>query len=118
MLMNYQIALMKPYFDAGLKSMAEAAKYPVAAIQTCSQFKRTHYFILEAWEAVYRAMLSTYSKSLVADRPLSLDTHSEPLTQDPLLDTITRELSVLHQSHKMIKHLPKNSMLQYQPSVP
>ena len=90
MLMNYQIALMKPYFDAGLKSMAEAAKYPVAAIQTCSQFKRTHYFILEAWEAIYRAMLSTYSKSLVADRPLSLDTHSEPLTQDPLLDTITR----------------------------
>ena len=60
MLMNYQIAVMKPYFDAGLKSLAEAAGYPVAAIKECSQFKRTHYFLIEAWEALYRAMLSVF----------------------------------------------------------
>ena len=36
LLMNYQSALMKPYFDAGLKSLAEAAGYPVAAIRSCS----------------------------------------------------------------------------------
>ena len=41
MLMNYQSALMKAYYDAGLKALARAAGYPLAAIQNSSQFKRT-----------------------------------------------------------------------------
>ena len=53
LLKNYQIALMKPYFDAGLKSLAEASGYPSVAIRNCTQFKRTHFFILESWEAIY-----------------------------------------------------------------
>ena len=57
LLMNYQKALMKPYYDTGLKSLAQAAGYPVAAIQSCSLFQRTHHFILEAWEAMYRVMI-------------------------------------------------------------
>ena len=52
MLMNYQAALMKAYYDAGLKALAGAAGYPLAAIQSSSQFKRSHNFILEAWEAI------------------------------------------------------------------
>jgi len=65
MLKNFQIAcaLMKPYFDAGLKSLAQAAGYPLAAIQSCGQFKRTHNFLLEAWESVYRAMLALFLES-------------------------------------------------------
>ena len=43
MLKNYQLALMKPYFDAGLKSLAKAASYPLAAIQSCGQFKSVSY---------------------------------------------------------------------------
>ena len=46
-LVNYQKALMKPYYDAGLKELARAAGYPLTAIHSCSQFKRTHQFILE-----------------------------------------------------------------------
>ena len=40
MLENDQKALMKVYYmyDAGLKNIAKAAGYPVAAIQSCSQF--------------------------------------------------------------------------------
>lgn len=60
LLMNFQKALMKPYYDAGLKSMAQSAGYPLPAIQSCSQFKRTHNFIMEAWEAIYRAMILEY----------------------------------------------------------
>ena len=56
-LMNFQKALMKTYFDAGLRSLAEACGYPAAAIKNCSQFKKTHLFISEAWEALYRTML-------------------------------------------------------------
>lgn len=65
MLKNFQIALMNPYFDAGLKSLAQAAGYPLAAIQSCGQFKRTHNhnFLLEAWESVYRAMLALFMES-------------------------------------------------------
>ncbi len=60
MLKNVQPALMKAYYDAGLKSLAKAAGYPLAAFKSCGQFKRTHHFLLEAWEAVYRAMLTTF----------------------------------------------------------
>ena len=58
MLMNYQHAIMKPYLDAGLKELAKVAGYPVAAIKSCGQFKRTHRFTLEVWEAVYRSHFS------------------------------------------------------------
>ena len=62
LLMNFQKALMKPYYDAGLKAMAQSVGYPLPAIQACSQFKRTHCFILEAWEAVYRAMILKFEE--------------------------------------------------------
>ena len=73
MLMNFQSALMKPYFDAGLKDLAKAAGYPLASIQACGQFKRTHHFLLEVWEALYRVMLSMFLKQ-----------GEPPLTDDPL----------------------------------
>ena len=62
LLLNYQKALMKPYYDMGLKSMAQATGYPLPAIQNCSQFKRTHQFLMEAWESIYRAMILQYTK--------------------------------------------------------
>ena len=63
MLMNYQSAIIKPYFDAGLKDLAKAAGYPVASIQACGQFKRTHHFLVEVWEAMYRVMITIYSSN-------------------------------------------------------
>ena len=63
MLKNYQIALMKPYFEAGLKHLAKAAGYPVAGIQFCSQFKKTHLFIMEVWETIFCSMLDAFLAS-------------------------------------------------------
>ena len=51
---------MKPYFDMGLSELARAAGYPVAAIQSCSQFKRTHNFIIEVWQVLYLVMLQRF----------------------------------------------------------
>ena len=59
-LKNYQLALMAAYYDAGLKALANAAGYPLAQLQACSNFKRTHHFLLESWEAVYRAMIAKF----------------------------------------------------------
>ena len=73
MLKNYQLALMKPYFDAGLIDLAKAAGYPVPSIQACGQFKRTHHFLLEVWEAIYRVMVSQF-----------FNQHKSPLRNDPL----------------------------------
>ena len=65
---------MKPYFDAGFKDLAKAAGYPVASIQVCGQFKRTHCFLLEVWEALYRAMITVFleKQSEVHTHPLTL----------------------------------------------
>ena len=71
---------MKPYFDAGLKTLAKAAGYPVASIQTCGQFKRTHHFLLEVWEALYRVMISMF-----------LEQFESPITEDPL-KVISRQI--------------------------
>ena len=86
LLLNFQKALMKPYFDSGLKAMAQKAGYPLAAIQTCSQFERTHHFILEMWEAIYRVMLLKYEEqnptmSFVTGADiLAISTDNFPLT--------------------------------------
>ena len=56
----FQIALTKPYFDMGLKELARVAGYPVAAIQSCSQFKRTHSFLMEVWQALYQVIVQRF----------------------------------------------------------
>ena len=66
LLVNYQKTLMKPYCDAGLKELARAAGYPLAAIHSCSQFKRTHQFILESWEALYRVVILQHAQELIS----------------------------------------------------
>lgn len=59
-LKNYQLALMAAYYEAVLKALANASGYPLAQLQACSNFKRTHHFLLESWEAVYRAMIAKF----------------------------------------------------------
>ena len=63
LLRNFQQVLMKAYYDAGLREIAQTAGYPAAAIQSCSQFKRTHHFILEAWEALYRVIIEEFTST-------------------------------------------------------
>ena len=45
MLMNYQSAIMKPYFNAGLKDLAKAVGYPVVSIQTWAIQENPLFFI-------------------------------------------------------------------------
>ena len=68
---------MKAYFDAGLKDLARASGYPTEAIQSCSKFKRTHYFLLETWETLFRVMVNIFLS----------DTSSSQFIQDRVKDT-------------------------------
>ena len=54
LLSNFQSVLMKVYFDAGLRDLAETAGCrgeTFSSSAKCSNFKQTNHFILQAWEA-------------------------------------------------------------------
>ena len=98
LLMNYQSALIKPYFDAGLKTLAEACGYSIAAIQNCTQFKRTHHFIMESWEALYQAMLDTFIEASSGD-----DHSTEACMPQTLLERVKTALNKVDQDKRNFK---------------
>jgi hypothetical protein len=51
------------YFEAGLKDAAKTIGYTegvLNSIGSCSKFKRTHLFLLRAWEAIFRVFLESF----------------------------------------------------------
>ena len=60
-LKNYQEVLIKAYYDAGLSELAIASGYQPNSIG--SKFKRTHNFLLEVWETIYRRFLSDFLRT-------------------------------------------------------
>ena len=57
-LKNFQEVLLKIYYDGGLRDLAMASGYQPNSVNT--NFTRTHNFLLEAWEAMYRYLLSAF----------------------------------------------------------
>ena len=102
LLKNYQNAVMKCYFDAGLKELAQCSGYPVAAIQSCSntklQFKRTHHFLIEVWEALYRVILDKF----LEDTTCSDDSPNNPLSRDAITGLVLSAIEKLSNSHRSL----------------
>ena len=62
-LYNYQKPL-KPYADAGLASLVKVAGHraeTLTSLLQASNFRRTHEFLLQAFETFYRYVISLYS---------------------------------------------------------
>ena len=62
-LANFQPVLMKIYYPVGLKDLAIAAGYrgeTLTSLSKCTNFKRTHTFLVQAWQAMYRKMIASF----------------------------------------------------------
>jgi len=63
-LKNFQPVIMKMYYHAGLRDLAKMSGFQGAtltSLENCSHFKRTHQFLLQVWEALYREMFRAYT---------------------------------------------------------
>ena len=70
-----------------MPELAKTAGYPIAAIQTCSQLKRTHLFIMEVWEALFQVMLHSYL---------------EEADYDPIAERVKQQLSLDYTPHYFV----------------
>ena len=58
---------MKPYGDAGISTLASVAAYRAETLTNllkASNFKRTHDFLFQLFEAMYRYFLMLYIENL------------------------------------------------------
>ena len=66
-LYNYQKVLLKIYGDAGLIQLSKVSGHrgeTLTSLVLASHFKKTHHFILQSYEAIYRNFLKSYLSSL------------------------------------------------------
>ena len=59
----------KVYFEVGLKDLARASILTLTFLDNASNFKRTHAFLMQVWETMYRHMYNLY----VSHTPLNED---------------------------------------------
>ena len=65
-LFNFQKVLLKPYADAGLMSLAKVSGYraeTLKSLMNASNFRRTHLFLLQCFEAFYEFFLDMFLSS-------------------------------------------------------
>ena len=61
LLKKFQPVLMKAYFHAGLKKIAQSSGYKAVtlkSLENCPHFKRTHSFLLQVLEGMFTDMIS------------------------------------------------------------
>ena len=105
-LLNYQKALMKPFADAGLASLGKAAGHraeTLTSLLQASNFRRTHEFLLQAFEAFYRYFLTLYiskTKSpeeikTLTEKVRALGDQFAAITSETELDTFRQSVGTM-----------------------
>ena len=101
-LKNFQPVIMKMYYHAGLKELAQKSGFQGAtltSLENCYNFKRTHQFLLQVWEALYREMFRVYTSSVdlgnVIDTTICII--STALKENRTIDHLTERITQLLQ---------------------
>jgi hypothetical protein len=99
-LVNYQKTLMKVYWDAGLLQMAQASGHRAETLTSLSlakKFRRTHVFILESFEAIYRTFFESFFSDICLATKGKLKLTVYELQSEPPLD-IERFCSIVREA--------------------
>jgi hypothetical protein len=109
LLKNYQEVLMKQYFHSGLKDNAMETGFKsstLASLESCSNFRRTHNFLLQVWEAIYR--------QIIAMSKVNSDNTINESIIDSLSDVLLNaaQINAIFQSHINDKS-KQNELLKY-----
>ena len=65
---------MKMYYAAGLQELTKASDFrgeTLKSLKTCSNFKRTHQFLKQSWEAMYTLMIEEFLSAEVSATELA-----------------------------------------------
>jgi hypothetical protein len=66
-LFNYQKVLMKAYWEAGLYELGQVSGHRAETLKSLASgnnFKRSHLFLMQAYEAMFRVLISPFSTKL------------------------------------------------------
>ena len=101
-LKNYQEVLLKIYYDAGLCELAKGSGYQPNSVG--SNFKRTHHFLLEVWESIYRHFLAHFLAEqrmphIIQNTAKWIKEFPTSQTQQSTLRNLTEMLSDISEKH-------------------
>ena len=124
LLKNYQEVLVKIYFDAGLVDLAKSSGYTPNSVT--SNFKRTHHFLMEVWESLYRFILSLFlemektpanflqtASDMVKNLPPSETQESTLRNLKQLLEDLKEEYNTEQEFHENLQEATKNDTMRF-----
>lgn len=94
-LANFQPVLIKIYYHAGLKELAQISGFKgetLTSLEKCSNFKRTHQFLLQVWQALFRVMVAAFKTA-----------HPECQLHDIISDEDTTVRNILNSAEFLLK---------------
>ena len=112
------MVLMKVYYGAGLRELAKNSGYhgnTLKLVEQCSNFKQTHYFLLQACKAMCREMLHMYINTrttIAMDASCiflsSIQTKNSPKNVFKRISELVQDTQTEEQFMKFVKQMDDN----------
>ena len=110
-LKNFQEVLLKQYFHSGLKEIAMESGFrgsTLTSLEFCSNFRRTHSFLSQVWEALYRQLLAISNTKYE-----NILYQSTSFTSDTIIETLAKAEEQYEILQSWINSKEENEIVQY-----